>query len=148
MRHVWQKRWPHAVAERSVGLSMQMTQVKVLNVDFVSSGLAWALTASRRCFCRTWATGMESSVKSTSSISCPSAASPTRPPFRLARFAEGPGDDDPRFLRRGGESGVAVRSTYPLDRRPDCCASCPFARVLGGMFRTARTRLGAGGEGR
>lgn len=91
---------------------MQMTQVKELKVVAVSSGFAWALTASSRCFCSTSCTVGLSSVRSTSSSLGASARAgwAALPSFRLARF-EGPGDDESRFRRGGGESGVEVRST-------------------------------------
>lgn len=113
IRQVWQKRCPHEVAVRSVGLSMQMTHVKVLNVVGASSGFVCDLTASSRCFCSTSCTGSLSSVRSTSSGLGGSALSgcELEASSRFCRFADGPGVVDSLFLRCGGESGVAVKST-------------------------------------
>lgn len=103
---------PQAVAVMSVGRSMQITQLKLLNVVTVSTGFAWALIASSRCFLRT--SKISSSCdKSICSIGAGdllfelSAAAPSSP---FSRLDDGPGVGDSRFRRRGGESG-SVRST-------------------------------------
>lgn len=101
---------PQAVAVRSVGKSMQMTHVKVLNVVGFSSGRVCELTASFRCFCSISCTDCRSSVKSTSSTvaAFELAAAPLA---RLCRFAEGPGEGESLFRLCDGRSGVPVRST-------------------------------------
>jgi hypothetical protein len=106
---------PHAVAVRSVGVSMQMTHVSELNVVGFSSCCAavCALTASSRCFCRTASTDESASpVRSTSSAAAKGdlLAALALPSSRFCRLAEGPGPGVLRLRRRGGESG-AVRST-------------------------------------
>ena len=79
---------PQAVADRSVGLSMQMTQVKVLKVVVGSDGGCGRV---RLAFSIAVASG--------------------RTGWGLGRLVEGPGEEAWRFLERGGESGMAVRST-------------------------------------
>ena len=121
---------PHAVAVMSVGRSMQITQLNVLKVVTVSSGLACALIASSRCFFRTsrMSSSCDKSISSilTGDLLFEPFASAAVPSSRFCRLDEGPGVGDSRFLRRGGESGSVrstcgeVRSTYPFDRRPGC----------------------------
>jgi len=113
---------PHAVAVRSVGLSMQMTQLKVLKVVTVSSGLACALTASSRCFCSTSCTVGLVSVRSIDSTCSPFSSSCLAfvavPSSRFWRFADGPAVGDSLFRLWGGES--SQRFTYPFDSLPGC----------------------------
>ena len=59
---------PHDVAVISVGVSMQITHVKLLNVVGFSSGFVCALTASGLCFCSISATLALSSERSMASI--------------------------------------------------------------------------------
>lgn len=70
MRQVWQKRWPHAVADKSVGLSMQMTQVKVLKV-VAAPGVGYG----------------------SGGAACTVAVTSGRVGWGLFRLVEGPGDD-------------------------------------------------------
>jgi hypothetical protein len=131
MRHVWQKRWPdchqqasnqaqgnipHAVAVRSVGVSIQMTQVKVLNVVAVSSGFCCALTASSRGFCSMFCTvclSVERSISSTATSGVLLVRPPEVPSFGLRLFAEGPGVGLGGLECRGasGDADVPVKST-------------------------------------
>lgn len=108
---------PHEVAVRSLGVSMQMTQVRFVKRGGASAPFCdscWALTCSARCFCSASASGVSSSIRSIRSISStslrggallgpPLLLSLARPPcllpllpaavllpsFRLARFGEG-----------------------------------------------------------
>lgn len=122
MRQVWQKRWPQAVAVKSVGVSMQMTQVKFLNVVGGSSGFVCALTASLRCFWSTSCTDGSSSVKSTLSTFSVSRSGRSLydPSAHLCRFADGPASGVSWLLLRlgGALSGNGIKSTYSeSDRR-------------------------------
>lgn len=130
---------PHAVAVRSVGVSMQMTQVRLDRRGGASAPCCdscWDLTCSARCFCSAEASGASSSSKSICSILSSSVllvsswwALPRRllvlPSFRLARFVDGPAFSGESVLSRlgrlvggmvDGESGdegvVAVESWW------------------------------------
>jgi hypothetical protein len=112
----FEKRYlPHDVAVISVGVSMQITHVKLFKVVGFSSGLVWALTASALCLCNISATETLSSERSISSILASGDVGSWLsvvdvPLLCRTRFAEGPGVTLLRFRRAGVGSGV-VRST-------------------------------------
>ena len=117
---------PHDVAVKSVGVSIQITHVKLRNVVAGSSSFCCAFTASTRCFCSTSCMIGLSSERSISSIFASGDSPLTGAAVPSARFIlleEGPGLAMRRFESRWGAvtpilgDSSLVKSTYPLGRR-------------------------------